>query len=134
MPRGKFASSNQKHYPDLSSDASSVWNFCARSSDVILRAKMLNRYRTEHKRLSQRLPLQQELKRSDGSYFLKSEHSPCFKSEMTLEHFHSSGKILVVIERLKIQQTEEAIRSAHSRRGLAEILSRPVAFDSHNSG
>ena len=48
---------------------------------------------------------------------------------MTLEHFHSSGKISVVIERLKIQQTEEAIRSAHSRRGLAEILSRPVAFD-----
>ena len=51
---------------------------------------------------------------------------------MTLEHFHSSGKIPVVMERLKIQQTEEAIRSAHSRRSLAEILSRPVAFDSHN--
>ena len=26
---------NQKHYPDLGSDASSVWNFCARFSDVI---------------------------------------------------------------------------------------------------
>ena len=26
-PRGKFDSSNQKHYPDLGSDASSVWNF-----------------------------------------------------------------------------------------------------------
>ena len=51
---------------------------------------------------------------------------------MTLEHLHSSGKIPVVIERLKIQQTEEAIRSAHSRRSLAEILSRPVAFDPHN--
>ena len=116
IPRGKFASSNQKQYPDLSSDASSVWNFCARSPDVILRGKMLNTYRTDHKRLSQRLSLQQELQRSDGSYFLKSERSSCFKSEMTLEHFHSSGKILVVIERLKIQQTEEAIRSAHSRR------------------
>ena len=47
---------------------------------------------------------------------------------MTLEHFHSSGKIPVVIERLKIQQTEEA----HSRRSLAEILSKPVAFHSHH--
>ena len=26
---------NQKHYPDLGSNASSVWNFCARFSDVI---------------------------------------------------------------------------------------------------
>ena len=31
----KIASTNQKHYPDLGSDTSSVWNFCARSSDVI---------------------------------------------------------------------------------------------------
>ena len=28
----KFASTNQKHCPDLGSDASSVWNFCARFS------------------------------------------------------------------------------------------------------
>ena len=28
---------NQKHYPDLGSDSSSVWNFCARFSDVIWR-------------------------------------------------------------------------------------------------
>ena len=27
----KFASANQKHYPDLGSKASSVWKFCARS-------------------------------------------------------------------------------------------------------
>ena len=27
-------STNQKHYPDLGSDTSSVWNFCARFSDV----------------------------------------------------------------------------------------------------
>ena len=33
----KFASTNQKHYPDLDSDASSVWNFCARFSDVTSR-------------------------------------------------------------------------------------------------
>ena len=26
---------NQKHYPDLGSDASSVWNFCTHFSDVI---------------------------------------------------------------------------------------------------
>ena len=37
VPRGKFDSTNQKHYPDLGSDASSVWNFCARFSDVIWR-------------------------------------------------------------------------------------------------
>ena len=35
VPRGKFDSTNQKHYPDLGSDASSVWNFFARFSDVI---------------------------------------------------------------------------------------------------
>ena len=34
VPRGKFASTNQKHYPDLGSDTSSAWNFCTRSSDV----------------------------------------------------------------------------------------------------
>ena len=33
----KFASTNQKHYPDLDSDASSVRNFCARFSDAISR-------------------------------------------------------------------------------------------------
>ena len=33
----KFASDNQKHYPDLGSDASSVWNFCTCFSDVISR-------------------------------------------------------------------------------------------------
>ena len=35
MPRGKFVSTSQKHYPDLGNDMSSVWNFCARFSDVI---------------------------------------------------------------------------------------------------
>ena len=35
VPLGKFDSANQKHYPDLGSDASSVWNLCARFSDVI---------------------------------------------------------------------------------------------------
>ena len=35
MPREKFVSTNQKHYPDLVGDASSVWNFCARFSDVV---------------------------------------------------------------------------------------------------
>ena len=29
MPRGKFDSTNQKHYPDLGSEATPVWNFCA---------------------------------------------------------------------------------------------------------
>ena len=33
----EFASTNQKHYSDLRSDASSVWNFCAPVSDVISR-------------------------------------------------------------------------------------------------
>ena len=35
MPRGKLALTNQRYYLDLGSDASSVWNFCARFSDVI---------------------------------------------------------------------------------------------------
>ena len=31
----KFVPTNQKHYPDLGGDASSVWNFCTLLSDVI---------------------------------------------------------------------------------------------------
>ena len=37
--RGKFVSSNQKRYPYLGTDASSVWNICARFSDVISQRK-----------------------------------------------------------------------------------------------
>ena len=40
-------------------------------------------------------------------------------------------KIPVVTERLKIQETVEAIRSVRSE-AIAEILSTPVAFDSHD--
>ena len=36
LPRG---TTNQKHYPDLGSVASSAWNLYARFSDVILRGK-----------------------------------------------------------------------------------------------
>ena len=32
LPHG---TTNQKHYPDLGGDASSVWNFCSRFSDFI---------------------------------------------------------------------------------------------------
>ena len=32
-------SANQKHYPDLGSDSSSVWNFCSPPSDVISRGE-----------------------------------------------------------------------------------------------
>ena len=45
VPRAKFDSTNQKHYPDLGSDASSVWNFCARFSDVIWRGNQWQRRR-----------------------------------------------------------------------------------------
>ena len=47
---------------------------------------------------------------------------------MTLAHFHSSGKIPVLIERLKIKVKDSDMRSGHSRSNLEEILSRPVAF------
>ena len=39
------SSTNQKHYPDLGSDASSVWNLCAHFSDVISRGN--HRWRRE---------------------------------------------------------------------------------------
>ena len=35
MPRGKPASTNQKHYPALGSDTSSVRNLCPHFSDII---------------------------------------------------------------------------------------------------
>ena len=41
MPRGKFDLPKQKHYPDLGSDVSSVWNFRVRFSDVIWRGNQL---------------------------------------------------------------------------------------------
>ena len=34
MSQGKFDSANQKHYPDMGSDASSVWNFCTGFSET----------------------------------------------------------------------------------------------------
>ena len=34
---GHFFSTNRKHYADLGRDASPVWNFCARFSDIISR-------------------------------------------------------------------------------------------------
>ena len=37
VPGGKFDSANKRHYPNLCSDASSVWKFYARLSDVIWR-------------------------------------------------------------------------------------------------
>ena len=40
---GEFASSNQKHYPDLEGDTSSLWNFCACFSDVISRVNKWGR-------------------------------------------------------------------------------------------
>jgi len=42
FPRG---TTNQKHYPNLGSEASSVWNFCTRFSDVILRGNQCWRWR-----------------------------------------------------------------------------------------
>ena len=36
----KFASSNQKHYLELGSEMSSVWNFCDRSSDLIIEGNL----------------------------------------------------------------------------------------------
>ena len=41
VSRGKFATTYQKHYPDLGSDTSLAWNFCARSSDVMKQRKPL---------------------------------------------------------------------------------------------
>ena len=45
MLHGKFASANQKHYPDLVSGASSVWNSCAGCSDIISQGNQLWRHK-----------------------------------------------------------------------------------------
>ena len=47
MTGWKFSSINQKHYPDMGSDASSVWNFCARFSAVISRGLTSDGWRRE---------------------------------------------------------------------------------------
>ena len=54
---------------------------------------------------------------------------PCLNKGVTLAHFQSSGNTPVVKEQLKILQIEMQIKLAHSRISLADILSRPLAFD-----
>ena len=54
---------------------------------------------------------------------------PCLNKGVTLAHLQSSGNTPVVEEQLKILQVEMQIKSAHSRIGIANILSRPLAFD-----
>ena len=49
-------STNEKHYPDLGSDASSVWNFCSCSSDVISRGNKTKKW-WRHENSKTRLPL-----------------------------------------------------------------------------
>ena len=49
-------STNEKHYPDLGSDASSVWNFCSCSSDVISRGNKTKKWWC-HENSKTRLPL-----------------------------------------------------------------------------
>ena len=43
LPIGR-GTTNQKYYPNLGSDTSSVWNFCRRSSGVISRETALGRH------------------------------------------------------------------------------------------
>ena len=43
VPRGKFATTSQKQFPDLGYDTSSAWYFCARSSDVISKGNQWKR-------------------------------------------------------------------------------------------
>ena len=54
---------------------------------------------------------------------------PCLNKGVTLAHFQSSGNTPAVKEQLKILPIEMQIKSAHSRISLADILSRPLAFD-----
>ena len=68
-----FASTNRMHFPDLGSDTSSVWNFCARLPDVISggnqwwrRREMLAFPRATHKTFRESF--------KDSQQFL----SPCF--------------------------------------------------------
>lgn len=46
--------------------------------------------------------------------------------------FHSSGRILVSIDLLKMSARELEIRLKHSLRSLAETVSSPVAILMHN--
>ena len=64
-----------------------------------------------------------------GQYLIISLEVPYLNKGVTLAHFQSSGNIPVVKEQLKILQIEMQIKSAHLRISLADILSRPVAFD-----
>ena len=76
MSRGKFASTNQKHYPDLGSDTSLAWNFCARSSDVITQRQPLVTSRNVGCFL--RLYTSTILKGRNNNDIHKSTHLSCF--------------------------------------------------------
>ena len=58
--------------------------------------------------------------------------SKSISKKLLIKLFHSSGKILVSIDRLKMSARESEIRSKHSLRSLAETVSSPVAFLMHN--
>ena len=51
---------------------------------------------------------------------------------MTLEHFHSPGKMPVIRDRLKMTHSNSAIKLGYRRNSLVGILSKPVAFDLHS--
>ena len=48
---------------------------------------------------------------------------------MTFMHLHSSGKMPVLFEQLKITHKDSDIKLGQIQKSLAEILSKPVALD-----
>ena len=90
MPLVKFSSTNQKYYPDLSSDASSVWNFWARFSDVVSRG---NRWWRGEMSGAFSLPRRRKSNRpfpsSPGPLFQNEGRWSAFDMEIIF-HFHAN--------------------------------------------
>jgi len=66
LKREEISATNQKHYLDLGSDAASVWNFCARYSDVVLQGL---KWWPRKRRLFSQATTESAPKRSDLKFF-----------------------------------------------------------------
>ena len=87
VPWGKFASTNQKHYPNLGSGTSSVWNSCGKTSGGITKYRLFSQANICTLGLSLRFQVAGQIQQVRGSKQL----GVSFGSTFLLFSFESSN-------------------------------------------
>ena len=112
VPLVKFSSTNQKHYPDLSSDASSVWNFWARFSDVVSRG---NRWSRGEMSAAFSLPRRRKSNRPFPSF-----PGLCFKTRVGAQPL--IWKLFFILMQIKLLFTSKIVHlGSFWKRGFLEL-------------